>query len=186
MYKNLACLGICSLCLLACIQYHLQNASTWFRILPKLMGAYFVIDLPFTRQRDFQIHHATSIGILLYTYYYGVDPMQFETIWYHLLKTELSTFFLIFRYYLPKNTRIYVINNYVFYAVFTKVRIIDLYQNMIGSNSQIYTVVQTYTPHNSLATGLFLSCCYTLYGLNVYWFTIMNRKLVEDIYNNKQ
>jgi hypothetical protein len=89
----------------------------------------------------------------------------------------LSTFFLVFRYYLPKGTLLYKTNNYIFYALFTKVRVIDLYQNVIGSNSQMYTVIQTYTPDNILGSSILLSSCYVLYGLNLYWFSIMNRHL---------
>jgi hypothetical protein len=97
------------------------------------------------------------------------------------LKTELSTFFLVFRYYLPKGTLLYKTNNYIFYALFTKVRIIDLYQNVILPNSQIYTVIQTYTPNNRLGSSILLSSCYVLYGLNLYWFSIMNRYLYVQL-----
>ena len=184
-YKNIASLCICTLCLGACILHLYQKSETMFRILPKIMAVYFIVDLPVTRQCDFQIHHTTSIGILFYTYYYGVNHTEFEQIWYHLLKTEISTIFLIFRYYFPKNTILYNTNLSLFYVTFTKFRMIDLYFHFVGPSSSIYVVIQKYTPHSPLVNALFLSCCYTLYGLNIYWYSIMNRKLIDKLVTTK-
>jgi hypothetical protein len=185
-YQKISALGICAACLVACILHNYQKADAIFRVLPLCMGAYFAIDLTANKLIDYRIHHIASLGIVFYTYYYGVNAKECESLIYHFMKTEMSTFFLVFRHYLPKGTRLYQTNNYIFYAVFTKVRIIDLYQNIIHPSSQIYTVVQTYTPNNRLGSGILMSSCYILYGLNVYWFSVMNRKLVEEIYSNKQ
>jgi hypothetical protein len=69
----------------------------------------------------------------------------------------------------------------VFYALFTKFRIIDFYQNIIRQNSPIYIVIQNYTPNNMLGSGLLISSSYVLYGLNWYWFSIMNRHVYREI-----
>ena len=185
-YKNISSLGICTLCLGACILHLYQKSETVFRILPKIMAGYFIVDLPITSQLDFQIHHATSICILMYTYYYGVDHIEFENIWYHLMKTEISTIFLIFRYYLPKNTLLYNTNLSIFYVTFTKFRMIDLYVHFVGPSSNIYVVIQKYTPHNPFVSALFISCCYTLYGVNIYWYFIMNQHLYHEITRTKK
>lgn len=176
-YKNIASLGICAVSLIACILHHYQKADTLFRVFPLCMGAYFAADLTVNKLLEYRIHHIASLGIVFYTYYYGVNAKEIESLTYHFIKTELSTFFLVFRYYLPKGTRIYLVNNYIFYVLFTKVRIIDLYQNVILPNSQVYTVVRTYTPNNMWGSSILLSSCYILYGLNWYWFSIMNRHL---------
>lgn len=176
-YKNIASLGICTVSLIACILHYYQKADALFRVFPLCMGAYFACDLTVNKSLEYRIHHITSLGIVFYTYYYGVNANEIESITYHFIKTELSTFFLVFRYYLPKGTLLYKTNNYIFYALFTKVRVIDLYQNVIGPNSQMYTVIQTYTPDNRLGSSILLSSCYVLYGLNLYWFSIMNRHL---------
>jgi TLC domain len=180
-YKNIASLGICTVSLIACILHYYQKADTLFRVFPLCMGVYFAGDLTVNKLVEYRIHHIASLGIVFYTYYYGVNAKEIESLTYHFLKTELSTFFLVFRYYLPKGTLLYKTNNYIFYALFTKVRIIDLYQNVILPNSQIYTVIQTYTPNNRLGSSILLSSCYVLYGLNLYWFSIMNRHLYVQL-----
>lgn len=176
-YKNLASLGICTASLIACVLHYYQKADTLFRVFPLCLGAYFAADLTVNKVLEYHIHHIASLGIVFYAYYYSVNSKEIESLTYHFIKTELSTFFLIFRHYLPKGTLIYQANNYAFYAAFTKVRIIDLYQNVILPNSQIYVVVRTYTPNNIWGTSILLSSCYVLYGLNLYWFSVMNRHL---------
>ena len=180
-YKNIASLGICTVSLVSCILYHFNQSDTLFRIFPSIMALYFAADLTVNKSLEYRIHHVTSLGIVFYTAYYGVNMKEIESVIYHFLKTEISTFFLIFRYYLPKNTRIYKANNYVFYTLFTKLRIVDLYVNIVGPHSQTYIIIQKYTPHNILGTCILLSSCYVLYGLNLYWFSIMNRHLYFEI-----
>ena len=184
-YKNIASLGICTVSLIACILRAYEKADTIFRVFPLIMGVYFSIDLIANKSIEYRIHHIASLGIVFYTYYYQVNSKETEALIYHVLKTEMSTFFLVFRYYLSKGTLLFKINNYVFYALFTKVRIIDLYQNVIGPNSQVYTVVQTYTPNNILGSSILLSSCYVLYGLNWYWFSIMNRHLYLQLMSSR-
>ena len=184
-YKNIASLGICTVSLIACILRAYEKADTIFRVFPLIMGVYFSIDLMANKSIEYRIHHIASLGIVFYTYYYQVNSKETEALIYHVLKTEMSTFFLVFRYYLPKGTLLFKINNYVFYALFTKVRIIDLYQNVIGPNSQIYTVVQTYTPNNMIGTGIMISSLYVLYGLNVYWYCIINKHLYVQLSGKK-
>jgi len=180
-YKDIASLGICTVSLIACILHHYQKAAELFRTFPLCMGVYFIGDLAVNRIVQYRIHHIASVGIIFYTYYYQVDAKEVETIIYHFIKTELSTFFLLFRNYLPKGTYVYHLNNYVFYATFTKVRIVDLYINIIQPNSQIYTSIQNYTPDNYVGTSILLASCYILYALNWYWFCIMNRHLYVQL-----
>jgi hypothetical protein len=181
-YKNIASFGICSVSLVACILHHYQRANELFRVFPLCMAAYFATDLLVNKSIEYRIHHTASLGIVFYLYYYRLQTDEVESLIYHFLKTELSTFFLIFRYYLPKDTYTYKINNYVFYGTFTKFRIVDLYQHVIHPNSQMYNFVQIYTPNNHVGTSIVLASCYTLYGLNLYWFFLMNRHLYRDIY----
>jgi len=176
-YKNIASLGICTVSLISCILHHYQRADALFRVFPLCMGAYFSADLTVNKSLEYRIHHISSLCILFYAHYYGVNSSEIKYIAYHLIKIELSTFFLVFRYYLPKGTWIYKTNNYLFYALFTKVRVIDLYQNVIGPKSQMYTVIQNYTPDNRWGSSILLASCYILYGLNLYWFSIMSRHL---------
>jgi hypothetical protein len=185
-YKNIASLGICTVSLIACILYHYQKADALFRVFPFCMGVYFAADLTVNKMLEYRIHHIASLGIVFYTYSHGVNAKEAETIIYHLLKTELSTFFLVFRYYLPKDTYLFKINNYAFYLMFTKVRIVDLYQHIIGPNSQVYILADKYTPNNPIGIGIILSSCYLLYGLNWYWFAIMNGHLYKEIAGNKR
>jgi len=180
-YKHIASLGICALSLVACILHTYEKGDTIFRLFPVCMYIYFFADLTVNKSIEYRIHHIASLGVMFYSYYYGVTTKEMQPIIYHFVKTEISTIFLVFRYYLPRGTYIYKINNYVFYALFTKFRIIDFYQNIIRQNSPIYIVIQNYTPNNMLGSGLLISSSYVLYGLNWYWFSIMNRHVYREI-----
>jgi len=186
-YENGLAFIICNVCLLSCILYQYNRADFLFQTFPKWIALYFVIDMFLNASAIFRLHHTVCTGISAYNYYYGVEMKQCETLFYHLIKTEISTIFLIMRYYIPKSTTLAHINNGVFYITFTKFRIVDLYYGLIHPDSSVYVVIQKYSPDNYLASGLLLTCCYTLYGLNVYWYIIMNRKLLDMItYNNKE
>jgi TLC domain len=177
-YKDLAVLGICTASLVACILHHTQqNATPIFRVLPFCMSAYFAVDMIATRSLEYRIHHTASLGIIFYLYYYRVNTHQVESLIYHFIKTEMSTFFLVFRPYLPKGTYLYHANNMAFYTTFAKCRILDIYQHVIRPSSPIYAFIRVYTPNDRVGTTILLGSCYTLYLLNVYWFCVMTRYL---------
>jgi len=182
-YKNIATLGICSVSLLACILHQYQLANELLRAFPLCMGVYFAVDLVANPSIEYRMHHTASLGIIGYLYFCQSNTSGVESLVYHFVKTEISTFFLVFRYYLPKGTTLYRINNYLFYASFAKFRIVDLYQNTIRPSAEIYTVLQL---NAGLGKWIALAGCYTLYTLNLYWFTIINRHLYKDLCTYKR
>jgi len=175
-YQNIALFTISSLSLISCIYYKLTDSSVPFIIMPPIIGAFSIVDLYYNNRLEYKIHHALSLGVILYNYAFNVDD---HILTYALLKTETSSLFLIFKYYLDKRSFLYIINAYVFLYLFTKFRIVDLY-NVICPGSELYAIIDTYSPNSALGSGLILVSCYGLYILNLYWFFIMNKTIYKE------
>ena len=50
-----------------------------------------------------------------------------------------------------------------------------MYYELIHHDSTLYAFVEKYTPNDAFASGALITSCYVLYGLNLYWFTTINR-----------
>lgn len=186
-YQNIAAFFVCSLSLISCIFYKFKTFGETGNILPAVgysVGIFSFVDLFFVKSIDHQLHHITCLGIVFYKYYYGVDPVDGDHLLYYMLQMELSTFCLILKYYLDKNSLAYNINNIVFYGLFTKFRIIDVYYGIMHKDSYLYLIVSKYTPDNIVGTSIILSSCYFLYALNLYWYMIINKQLYKSMFTN--
>ena len=115
-YQNIAFFTISSLSLISCIYYKLTDSSVPFIIMPPIIGAFSIVDLYYNNRLEYKIHHVLSLGIILYNYAFNVND---HILTYSLLKTEISSLFLIFKYYLDKRSIIYIINTYAFLYTFT-------------------------------------------------------------------
>jgi hypothetical protein len=185
-YQNIGSFIVCSLSLVSCIFHRLKTFGETGNISPVVgysVGIFSFVDLFYVKTIDYQLHHLTCLGIVFYNYYYGVDPLDGDHILYYMMQMEISTFCLILKYYLNKNSLAYNINNAIFYGLFTKFRIIDGYYGIIHKDSYFYTIISKYTPDNIVGTGIILSSCYLLYALNLYWFMIINKQLYKTIFS---
>jgi len=185
-YQNIGAFIVCSLSFVSCIFHRLKTFGETGNISPAVgisVGIYSLVDLFFVKTIDHQLHHITCLGIVLYNYYYGVNPVDGDNVLYYMMQMEISTFCLILKYYLNKNSLAYNINNTLFYGLFTKFRIIDGYYGIIHKDSYLYTIISKYTPDNMVGTGIIIASCYVLYGLNLYWFMIINKQLYQTFFS---
>jgi hypothetical protein len=153
-------------------QLNITPAASLFGNLLPVIGVHAMIDMFLTTNMELKIHHACTLGILFYNYYYQVDERDRFYILYSLLKTEISSICYVLKYWIPKNTTIYIINDIVFYITFFKFRVIDVYTEIIQSNYIVDVIFNKYSNNNILLSGILFVSYYGLYVLNLYWFFI--------------
>ena len=185
-YQNIGAFIVSGLSLISCFFYKMKTFGETGNIIPAVpisVCLFSLIDLFYVKQVDLQIHHVICLFIVFYNYYYGVAPIDGDNILYYMMQMELSTFCLILKYYLNTKSIAYNVNNAIFYGLFTKFRIIDGYYGIIHKDSYLYVIISKYTPHDIVGTGLIISSCYLLYGLNLYWFMIINKNLYKTLFS---
>jgi len=108
-----------------------------------------------------------------------VTPSDFPLIGYIFCKTEVSSIFLVLKYWLDRKTVIYKINLAAFYLSFLKMRVIDFY-NIVSPDSAIYMVDKKYS-NNAYMSYMLLGSMYGFYALYIYWFIQINMVLYKTI-----
>lgn len=147
----------------------------------QIVGIHAATDFFITKNIDLKIHHVYILGIIFYNYYYNVSFEDKFIFLYSLLKTEISSIFYILKYYLPKNSIIYNINNIIFFALFFKFRLVDFYSEIITNTIGIDYIIQNYSRTNYILNAIIFICIYGLYALNIYWFLIINKILYKSL-----
>ena len=158
----------------------MKNVSRPFDLLMPFVTIHAFTDLFLTKSTDLKIHHLSVLGVLFYNFYYNVSEADRFPIIYSLLKTEISSIFYVLKFWLPKNTHLYNINNALFYLGFLKFRIIDMYFDVVSSG-HIFNIIHNYSSSNIVLSLVLFGSCYGLYLLNLYWFVIINKILYKGI-----
>lgn len=151
-------------------------------------GMYFInlhvlIDLFINESYAMKLHHLFVLGIIFYNNYFKVSFTNRILFLYPLIKTEISSIFLILKNWIPKNNFIYHINLILFYFTFLKFRIFDFYNEILHDNKHYDFTVEKYSKNNILMSYLLLISIYGLYILNMYWFLIINKIIFKNILN---
>lgn len=189
--QNVALL-LLSTSVLGCITYYnYLNIFTDNKTMPYEMfesiipyvGLHAFIDFFIVKGNDLRLHHLFILGTLFYNSFYEVSREDKFPVVYCLLKTEISSIFYVLKYWLPKNSMLYNINNLMFYLGFLKFRVIDFYTEVIQSNYMFDTILSKYSTKNVLISALLIFSIYGLYILNLYWFTIINKIIYKQISN---
>ena len=161
-YQNIANLIVSSgVALNLWCYYNIQSSLDF--MLP-IIFIHFCGDMYFAKV-DLKLHHCLGLVLIVYKQVMNVNTKDSIFAFESLYKTELSTFFYVFRFYVPK--RISLINDILFFVTFFKFRIYDYIQNVIV-NDLAYSNMEKY-PYNEIyiigAHGMFL--------LNIYWFMLL-------------
>ena len=152
-----------------------------FDTLSNIAGTHAFIDLFLTNSTELKLHHIFMLYMIFFNYYYQVSSDYNYTLEYSFLKTEMSSFFYVLKYWLPNNSFISHVNSFLFFISFFKLRILDLYNDIIQNPLLFKVIFEKYTPTNYFANLLFLISIYGLYLFNVYWFMIMCKILYKAI-----
>lgn len=167
--------------ILSCIYYKIYISCSLFEISIPFVVSYFIIDTYNATEMQYRIHHICGLNLFIYTIYYRIPLDEVGIFIYTIFKTELSSVFLLFMPMLEPNSYLFHANNVMFCLSFTKTRIIDMYYGLITPESGLYIIVDKYTPENKLVSVSLIASCYVLYGLNLYWFSIILRHIYSAV-----
>ena len=174
----LVSLSMYATCVISCIYYQIYNSCTIFKIFIPFVGTYFIVDFFIEPSIQYKIHHLACSNIFVYTYYNDVKIEDGVKLLYYIVITEISSIFLVSRYWIKESSYLFYVNKALFYLTFAKYRIHDMYYGLLHHTSGLYTLVDKYTP-NSIQGTIVIASLYVLYGINVYWFIYINKKMCE-------
>ena len=186
-----------SLCLAAIALYSINdwrngniNAlehAVWF------VGIHAAIDLSMCTP-DVTLHHLAILSIIFFKYYFQIDNRDDQFVISSLLITELSTVFYVAKLWMDqykKSTNhvlssvfktIYTANDVVFFGLFFKLRWIDYYNNVLNDHvfhRAMWSYVQCSPFTKVLGLVPLYFGLYSLYGLNLYWGSIIMKKMFK-------
>jgi hypothetical protein len=172
-YQNIASLFTSTVVALNILGNFYYNTSLDVSI-PVILS-HFTLDFYFCKP-DVKLHHYFGLSVILFKLFHNVATEDHYIVTLSFYKTEISTFFYVFKLlfdtYHVKNVPLKTVNNILFFATFFKYRIYDYYVNVI-SNPFIYDSLQKYVD-DSLIQYLFLyTSIYGMFMLNLYWFMIL-------------
>lgn len=155
-----------------------------------ILYAYLAFDI-FLAQPDSVLHHICCFIMLSGKNTYNLTISEIYIQMKPLIKTEISSIFLVFKLVyennLPdsiKSNRVvkvlYHINDLTFVATFAKTRIWDLLFDAV-LNPEIHRRIATHAGDSILRNLHLYSGFYGLYILNLYWFAIICKKIYKTV-----
>ena len=158
--------------------YYWINTSNYISILNALIKLRLFLITDFLLcSNEVYIHHIAALYITHNSIiYFNTDMLYYISI---ILGTELSTFFLVIKlvseYYQLKN-KLTTINDLLFIITFIYTRLY-LYSKYIIFNNNFNELIYKYYDYPYI-TIVFV---YILYILNLYWFSIILKKIVKSL-----
>jgi len=150
--------------------------------------SYFMYDtylinfkIKYNNAMEYNLHHAIVLYAIIYTIIYNIYSGYL--VWF--LTTELSSIFLNIKWFLYKsnysnNSREYIITYTLLCFTYTIFRIIQLpyaeYKFIINYDKSINNLLYFYKQ---------ITIFSLMYGLNLYWYYIIIKKFIKNIYNYK-
>ena len=138
-YNNCSNINIYKPNLNSCSEFLLLDTGMY------LVNLHVFIDLFINESYAMKLHHLFVLGIIFYNNYYNVSFTNRILFLYPLIKTEISSIFLILKTWIPKNNFIYHINSILFYLTFLKFRIIDFYNELLYDNKNYHYTIENYS-----------------------------------------
>jgi hypothetical protein len=168
------------------------NNDYFLKICLNIFIKYVVIDVFFSTP-DLIIHHILGYLSCQYILENNIDMMENNDIYKTFLNTELSTIFLSIKLLIDwyktdiekskynKLIKIYYpINDLIFLYLFYKLRVHNFFYNII-QNENLYKFIY-YNIENSIIKNIKIySSIYGLFILNIYWFSLICKKLYKAI-----
>jgi len=142
--------------------------------------SYTTIDFFVHKSYDVLFHHMTIFGFASYYKYYTGEPDEIVVFINVLINTELSSIFYIFKFWLPEDTSISYVNSVLFFITFFKYRIYDYYK-ILHNHEDFTRLFEKNTYHRS---KIMVTSIYSLFFLNLYWFTIMTKIFYKKLFNS--
>lgn len=155
----------------------------------KALTTYFAVDI-FFAQPEAIFHHTLCLLSLSCRSTYGVSDAESIVMLKPMIKTEISTIFLFIKFFYDQNKwdnkiakTLYNINDFVFIATFVKTRIWDLtFYSML--DPEVHEINRFYLQDSILRNLHFYVGFFGLYVMNLYWFSIICRKIFKELVAN--
>jgi hypothetical protein len=125
---------------------------------------------------EMKIHHGCVMTIIIFEYIFNVPFETHNVITIPLLWTEISSIFYSVRHFLLRNKQSNLIvscNDVLFFASFFYLRVINFWKQLVF-HPILYDNMSLYNFRHVVYTAI-----YILFTLNLYWFSIITRKLVK-------
>ena len=148
-----------------------------------IITVFAAIDIFFLEKSDMVIHHICILMFAFFRNYFAVYGYYGTVITNQLVKTELSTLFYVFEYWIPKKYfALRTVNGIIFLTTFFKLRIYDMFYT-VAVNEDLYTYIHdTVADHYLIGYITSYGAFYTLYGLNVFWFILILKKMYKALF----
>jgi TLC domain len=197
-YQNIANLFVCTCTTLCLLHYGVTKTTDSFYWCLPLNLVHFAVDIWVASSWDIKIHHICGIIIILFHYIYSFKQPDDDYIIYAFYKTELSTFFYVFHFFLTKSYSscdsstktkhtkwkqiLAHVNQILFIMTFFRFRIVDYYHEVVA-NPSMYTQFNPYFLQDRYHFGrlIFFSGLLGMYALNLYWFVLILKKITKSV-----
>jgi len=185
-YQNGTLFFISNVTLVMCIYYKFTGSLMPLFFIRPIVYLYAFIDLFYTQNFDSKLHHIFILGLGCYQYSLSINFNDCNLITYPLIKTEITSIFLVLKHYIKKNSISYYVNGLIFYILFLKIRVID-YSYILASDLPVY-IITKYTSENDniynliFGNSIFIVSIYGLYILNIYWFLLLSNILYKKVF----
>lgn len=155
----------------------------------KALITYFAVDIFFS-QPEAVLHHTLCLLSLSCRSIYGFSDAESIVMLKPMIKTEVSTIFLLLKIMYEQHRwdnkivkTLYYINNFLFIATFVKTRIWDLtFYSML--DPEVHDINRLYLQDSILRNLHFYVGFFGLYVMNLYWFSIICRKMFKELVVN--
>jgi hypothetical protein len=148
-----------------------------------IMTAFAIIDAFFLVKKDLFVHHICILMFVFYRNYFHVRDYYGTLMTTELIKTELSTIFIVLDYWIPKKYALVKgANSIVFVISFFKFRLYDMFYS-IATNQDLYTNMNRIIDGRILGYTVCYGAFFTLYALNLYWFVIIMKKFYKALFS---
>jgi hypothetical protein len=148
-----------------------------------IITAFAIIDALFLVKKDLYVHHICILMFTFYRNYFHVRDYYGTLMITELIKTELSTIFMVLDYCIPKKYAfVKGLNGIVFVVSFFKFRIYDIFYS-IATNQDFYTNMNQIIDGRLLGYTVCYGAFFTLYALNLYWFVIIMKKFYKALFS---
>ena len=147
-----------------------------------IITAFAIIDSFFLVKKDLLLHHICILMFVFYRNYFHVRDYYGTLMITELIKTELSTIFIVLDYWIPKKYKLLkTVNGITFIVSFFKFRLYDTFYS-IGTNQDLYTNMNRIIDGSILGYTVCYGAFFILYALNLYWFVIIMKKYYKTLF----
>lgn len=184
-YERVSSFSIALLSTLCLLSYRITNDIYILKVLPYIIFVYLFLDLSIAKG-DAILHHIFTLICCYNNIKYFVND-TYHLHFMPLFNTEISTIFLIIKLwmdgYTGKKSALFNvlsgINDFLFLSLFFKLRVCEFYG--LIQNPETYVLINNNISPDLLTNVSLYIGLYGLFIVNIYWFSIICKKLYKKI-----